>query len=79
MKLYDLCIIKENVSIYRKGAFAIILEMDTGDDYHLEIWDFDIFDGADLNFINKKYLRKVTQEEEKEYIQKFEKYTNKNE
>ncbi|MBV7441287.1 hypothetical protein KRX57_07625 [Weeksellaceae bacterium TAE3-ERU29] len=78
IKLYDLCIINENIDIYKKGTYAIIIDMDTGDDYHLEIWDFDIFDGADINFINKKCLRKATPEEEKEFQKKWEKYIEEN-
>lgn len=74
MKLYDLCIITENIEIYEKGDFAIIIDMDTGDYYHLEIWNFERFNGADLNFIHKKYLRKATKEEEEEYLKKFNQY-----
>lgn len=78
MKLYDLCIINENVDIYKKGTYAIIIDMDEKDDYHLEIWDFDKLDGADLNYIDKKFLRKATKEEE-EYLRKFNEYIEENE
>lgn len=59
---------------YKKGSYAIIIDMDEGDDYHLEIWNFQMFKGADLNYLNKKYLRLATKEEEEEYLRKFNEY-----
>ena len=53
--------------------------MDEKDYYHLEIWDFDKLDGADLNYIDKKFLRKATKKEEEEYLRKFNEYIKKNE
>ena len=79
MKLYDLCIINKNIDIYKKGTDAIIIDMDEKDYYHLEIWDFDKLDGADLNYIDKKFLRKATKKEEEEYLRKFNEYIKKNE
>ena len=59
MKLYDLCIINKNIDIYKKGTYAIIIDMDEKDYYHLEIWDFDK--------LEEEYLRKFN-----EYIKKNE-------
>lgn len=78
MKRFDLCVLKEDVLIYVKGTYAFILDMDEGDDYHLELWDFDKFDGADINYINKVFLRLATEEEIKEYQVKFKKYCDEN-
>ena len=53
--------------------------MDEGDDYHLELWNFEKLDGADINYLNKKYLRLATEEEIKEYQVKFKDYCDNNE
>lgn len=79
MNRFDLCILKQNMLDYEEGTYAIILDMDEGDDYHLELWNFEQFDGADINYLNKKYLRLATKEEINEYQIKFKEYCDRNE
>ena len=79
MKRFDLCILKHDVLEYKKGTYAIILDIDEGDDYHLELWNFEKLDGAEIDYINKIYLRLATQEEIKEYQVKFKEYCDRNE
>ncbi|AUS06131.1 hypothetical protein [Pseudotamlana carrageenivorans] len=79
MKRFDLCILNNNILDYKKGTFAIILDMDEGDYYNLELWNFEHFDGAKLSYLDKKYLRPCTDIELKEYQFKFKEYCDKNE
>lgn len=78
MERFDLCVLTNDVSKYEKGTFAIILDTDEGEYYNLELWHFEKFEGAELCYLDKKYLRLATKNELKEYQLKFEKFCNKN-
>lgn len=73
MKRFELCIIKEHVKQDLIGSFAFILD-DFGDCYHVEIWNFELFKGAEIDSLPKNYLRPATDEEQKIYLEKFNQY-----
>ncbi|MDF0717351.1 hypothetical protein PY092_14400 [Muricauda sp. 334s03] len=75
MKRFDLCIVINNIDY--NNAFAIILDIDYDDFYHVEIWDFDKHDGAIIDYVNVKNLRLATSKEIKEYQKRFKKYSEK--
>lgn len=79
MNRFDLCVLIEDIFKYSKGTYAIILDMDEGIYYHLELWNFDEFDGAEIEYIDKKYLRIATEKEIEEYKKKFKEYCERNE
>ena len=78
MNRFDLCVLVDDVFEYRKETFAIILDMDEGNYYHIELWDFERFAGANLNYIDKKHLRIATEEEKEIFQQKFKEYCDSN-
>jgi hypothetical protein len=78
MKRFDLCIVQDTSSIYYK-SFAFILDEDTENYYHVEIWNFKKFEGAELDYILRADLRLATEEEIKEYQVKFKEYCDRNE
>ncbi|WP_421812010.1 hypothetical protein [Flagellimonas sp.] len=75
MNRFDLCIVINNVDY--KNAFAIILDIDHDDFYHVEIWDFDKVDGAIIDYVNVENLRLATSKEIKEYQKRFKEYSEK--
>ncbi|WOC53121.1 hypothetical protein BPO_p0038 (plasmid) [Bergeyella porcorum] len=73
MKLYDLCIVKQNTEYPEiSGIYAIILE-DCGVYFLTEVWDFTKEEVRVLG-ISKNNLRLATKEEEEEYMKKFNEY-----
>lgn len=79
MNRFDLCVLIDDVTEFSKGTFAIILDIDEGNCYHLELWNFEQYDGASLSYLDKKHLRLATELELKDYQDKFKKYCDKNE
>lgn len=79
MNRFDICVLVNDVPDFCKGTFAIILDMDEGDYFHLELWNFEQYDGAKLSYIDKKHLRLATELELQEYQRNFKEYCNQNE
>ena len=75
MKRFDMCIIEKSEIKEYVNAYAFILDIEGYEpNYLLEIWNFEMYDGAEIDCINPKHLRKATKEEEEEYMKKFNEY-----
>jgi hypothetical protein len=79
MKQYDIGIIKDHANENFNGAYAIIIEDYLKEFFLVEIWNFEAFDGAEIDSIPKESLRLATEEEIKEYQVKFKEYCDRNE
>jgi len=79
MKQYDICILIKNYNAYLTGTYVIVLEMIENKNYLLvELWDFERFDGAEIDIVETSNLRLATDEEIEIYQARFKMYCDKN-
>lgn len=78
MKLYDLCILKTAVNLYSKGTYVILIDDGLKPIYMAEFWNFEEFNGAEIDTVDEKYIRLATEFEIKEYQKKFKEYCDRN-
>ena len=67
MKQYDIGIIINYSEEALNGSYGIIIEDYLKGYFLVEIWNFELFDGAIIDSLPKRCLRLATEEEIKEY------------
>ncbi|MFN8417580.1 MAG: hypothetical protein U0U66_14875 [Cytophagaceae bacterium] len=79
MKQYDIGIIINKSEENLNGSYGIIIEDYLKEYFLVEIWNFELFEGAIIDSLPKQCLRLATDEEIKEYKRKFKEYCDRNE
>lgn len=77
MKLYDICILKTGFKLYSEGTFVILIDDGLKPIYMAEFWNFEEFNGAQIDAVDEKYLRLASEAEIQEYQKKFKEYCRK--
>lgn len=78
MKLYDICILKTAFKLYSEGTYVILIDDGLKPIYMAEFWNFEEFKGAQIDAVDKEYLRLATDVEIKEYQVRFKEYCDRN-
>ncbi|MDF0717349.1 hypothetical protein PY092_14390 [Muricauda sp. 334s03] len=78
MKLYDICILKTGFKLYSEGTYVILIDDGLKPIYMAEFWNFEEFNGAQIDAVDEEYLRLAMDVEIKEYQVRFKEYCDRN-